>query len=408
MTATVQDQDKSVKLEELATKLKRNLGRPVTLGYGMLWLWIRGPVTPPTFAKADTVRVGGIKYSGKSSLLETFAMGLLEKSKVYNADGNWKITSNLWDIFSASDSEALAYLNEECQYRKLVVIIKDPSALVTGPDWLKTINYTDVHPEDIRADLSDEGGHIYVLPYNFFPDKATRFKALSVLTERFIKRENFQTVDGIIIRESSGYLSAVIVAEKGQGTNIAVARQKMIEFNNELVHHSYSLLIDLQRADAELVKSIREQSNYSFYTKLGSIEWPRNKNWVGGYISFDLIRNLPRGWAFCMTDSNGLALVRYNMPLWHFERRGESLLDKHGIHIKFVQPSTPIAGTISGEYIGRTIDLVTHKRIVAMREEGKSYEEIGTALDVKPSSAGYHYRIHVKGACGCTTNQASV
>ena len=68
------------KLSPLAAGLREKLGYPVTEGYGMIWLWLRGPITPPTFFTADTVRCGGTRYCLDSDEFVLVAINFLSVS----------------------------------------------------------------------------------------------------------------------------------------------------------------------------------------------------------------------------------------------------------------------------------------------------------------------------------------
>ena len=373
------------------------IGRPVTEVGKLTWIWIKPPVTPLRFDTLEGIRVGGVRRSGKSSLGETISEGYIERSRVKNPDGSpGRFTSNVYDLFSASDSEALGWCNS--RHRDNVILIRDPSAIVTGPDWLKTMDFHDIHPEspEFRGDVNPKGGHVFVMPHSLFPDEETRFQALTLLTERFRRRESFTTIDVVLIREASEWLSALMVSSKGGGASPMLARRRFITLQNELFHHGLTVIADYQK-ETDVLKSLRDQSTFTFYTRIGGLDWARNKYWVGKYISVETIRNLPIGWALCVTDRNGVALVRFEMPEWHFQRRGVSLMEALEIKVFFDESSS-----IKNGFQGRIVDEKVHRRIVILKGEGLSYEAIGAEVGLPPSTCRYHMmEIHSKGKCNC-------
>jgi hypothetical protein len=366
----------------------------------MAWIFLKPPVVPPDWSQPLTLRISGIRMSGKSSYLETAACNILEASRVKNRDGSLgKITSNCWDIYSSADAESISWLDSI--YKDSVVLLKDPSAVVSCPDWIHVKDYSACHPEDesSRGDLDPSGGHIYILVNSFFPTEATKFQALGELMTRFKMRNDYSTIDILLIREASAWLNSIMVSTKGSGAmNLMLSRMQMTALHSELSHHAVSLLIDVAR-DVTLERTIRMMSSWALYCRIGGLDWARSMNWVGGYISWETLRSLPKGWALAISDTQSVALCKYEMEPWHFQKRGESLLKRFGISVIFDAEALRAANQT---FRGRSVDEQTHRKIVVLRQGGMSFEQIGKETGLPTSTTRYHFlEVHGGHKCRC-------
>jgi hypothetical protein len=321
-----------------------------------------------------TVRVIGMRESGKSNLLELLCLEALRRG------------SCVLDLAAARDSEALAPLLSPIA-DKVRLIISDAAVMTSPKVELHTIPASQFRiPED---------GYFYILVRSAFPNEASYFAAMKKIVETLFSSDEWTKSRWLLLREAQSFLSSI--ARISSSRNAREASEKLTEVNAEARHHGVSLALDSQR-DMEVSRSIRQISDVLFIKRLGSwTDFPRDLEFLLADVEPSAFRYQPKNTAFVFTSAGQLAFCKVGLLPWH-HRRGESILNILDIKITFDEAKVRAEQEANEAPDSRSIVLPsTHKEIIRLRdEEHMTFDDIADKLDLSASTCKLHYRKHTR------------
>lgn len=333
-----------------------------------------------SFRKASTFWTFGKRFSGKSSVLEMVAIKYLNEG------------ATIFDIFSARDSESLAWLRSP--YKDVLLVVGNSTRLKTKWNWIKMGDFNLREAESHEVIITTP--RFYISPYEMYA-------AISQLTDVLQWRTTWDHIDVLMVREAFRLLASRIVS--GKAKNRLEAETEFVELHNEAYHTGLATLIDSIRPIA-ILPDVREIANYVFIKRIGRMKLPKDMEYVLRRIKPAYLRRMPIDQAVILTDNNNIGIGKFPKIPWHVER-GENLLRNLGIEIvresdakaqaEETQKDARQNISLSMNPRKKISTLELHQQILALRSEGKDYRTIIGKLPVKISAAtvsrelGAHY-----------------
>ncbi len=340
------------------------------------------------FSKAGTYWVFGKRFVGKSSLLEAIATHyLLEGATVF-------------DIFSARDNESLAWFRSP--YKDIYLVCGDSVDLFfdgdVKPQWC--------HISEFSLSESEKHDLIITVP-SFYSSDYEQYAALSRLVDLLKQRSKWNSIDLLVVRESSRLLASRIMSGKVQ--NRMEAEYDFIELVQEAYHTGVAIAIDSLRP-LSIEISIREIANYAFIKRMGRLSIPKEFRQVMRYVDPLSLRKMPVANFVLLTDMDDKFVGHFSEVPWHIAR-GEDILELLKIRIeKRVKgkkaeessPEAPSAPEPQPESQFQEAAQSKHHAIVMLRfSEHLSYDDIAGRLGLKKGAVQYHLERHKNRLCDC-------
>jgi hypothetical protein len=265
----------------------------------------------------ETIRVlnMGIQGSGKSSLLEVFAVRF----------------QKIIDLFGSVDGESLCWCKPEfIEFFKLHYGREPKILLVTGDGKKVASNFDSMHIDELT--LKDIEEHDITTTTQMFHTKlqayyATIGKVIDILEKRIFWDDPW----ALCIREAGDWGRArtkVVADDEG-------AKQDLIRFYRQNRHHGLAVFMDTLRW-TNIDKEIRDLSNYICIKKIGIQLLPKDLRFLYRYWKPRSLMRLPNKLFGLITDNRSIGIGTFEYPTWHKATK-ENILKSTGIEIEDVE-----------------------------------------------------------------------
>lgn len=320
---------------------------------------------PLTFDSPLVYYVVGVRGSAKSSLLETIGE--------YYLDGE----NCVLDLFSARDSENLAWLRSPWAEHKKILLLHGENVDVVAPFKTLKAKFLTLHDFDVY-DLVISSPLLYAVPND-------EFEAVNHIINILYRRPpSWKKIIYCLVREAANLFYSRLKISPSQLT----AKSEVSYLTREMRHQGISLALDTQQNTA-VDYQIRTQADFSFIKRMGVIGISKDDPLFFLYKYFDpsYIRRMPRGEFILVGKGGSLALGTFEPLPWHKKPR-ENILAKTDVHVEYGESTEPIQGSTEN-----VIGDEEHARIITLSvKDGLSMEKVGKQL--KRSKATVFKHIH--------------
>lgn len=270
--------------------------------------WIRGGETI-SFHRPHTYFILGVRGSGKSSLLEHLG-------ELYLEEGH-----SILDLFGSRDGENLAWLKSPWAESKKTLLICGDNVDVEAQWDVK--NVSKVKLEDFeKYDILISSSPLYSTP-------SDEFQQVARLTDLMYKRMSWKRIIYVIVREASNlFYSRLKVAD-----NQTSAKAEMIYLIREARHMGVALGLDTLKYTSIDI-DIRAVTDFLIFKSQGIMGFPRDLNWIYGYVEPHATRRMPPENFIILSQSGSLGLGAFPKIQWHKQER-ENILHSVGIQLEF-------------------------------------------------------------------------
>lgn len=295
--------------------------------------WARG-YDKLDFTKALIFLILGKKGSGKSAILENFA---LRYPKII-------------DLFGSRDDEGLCYCRDTSPIDDILLVHGDNVDLDCSWDTCKIGSLTYKKMIDYEA----------VIPsFSFFLGNSGRFDGINKLMEIFWHRRTWKKPIYVGVREASSFIYSRIKQEGG-GVNMKMAKADFIYWQREMRHFGYALGIDTIRWHS-VDKEMRDLADWMIIKKVGHQGLPSDIDFMYRYIHPMSMASLPPNKFMVLTENASIGWGESECPVFHKEE-GVDLLEELGIKITYGEK------IIEGK--GDSVGDREHEKIVRLYIEG--------------------------------------
>ena len=210
------------------------------------------------YSRASTHFVFGIRFAGKSSLLETIASN-------YIINGG-----TIFDLYCADDSESLAWLDSP--YKKIL--------LVCGNSMRIKSKWRCVQEKDL--DLNETKNYQVVLTCpEFFSNKNEMYICLMNIVTRLRKRTIFppkNSINFLLVREASELISSQMRASNKR-INQQEAMEEILTLVKQAFHANLAIGIDSLRP-ATININMRQIANFTYIKTMGKLDISKEYSWI--------------------------------------------------------------------------------------------------------------------------------
>jgi len=324
-------------------------------------VWIRGSETIK-FNRPHTFFILGVRGSGKSSLLE------------HTGEGYLKEGHGILDLFGSRDGEGLAWLRSPYAKDKKVLLVCGDNVSVNCSHHVKNIS---------KVQLGDFNNYDIIISasplYSHLDDE---FLHTNRLLDILYKRLSWKRLVYTIVRESSNLYYSRLRVSKNQLT----AKAEAAYLVREARHCGVAMGLDTLKYTSVDI-DIRAVTDYLILKSQGVLGFPDDLQWLYGYFSPHVVRNMPPQYFCIVTRKGALGLGKFPELSWH-KKEKENILRAVGIK---VEPGDRIEyGESRGTF--KTIGDEEHVKIVDLYMQNKSMAAIAKEQD--RSSASIHSQIN--------------
>lgn len=270
--------------------------------------WIRGSETV-TYNRPNTYFVLGVRGSGKSSMLEHVGEG-------YLAEGH-----KVLDLFGSRDGEGLAWLRSPyAKDRKILLIHGDNVSLSSSFDAknISKVSLNDFSNYDITISSSPL--------YSSVDDE---FFHINHVIDLLYKRLSWKSLVYMIVRESANlYYSRLRISD-----NQLTAKAESTYLIREARHVGLALGLDTLKYTS-VDTDIRSVLDFLILKSQGVLGFPADMQWLYGYFSPHIVRNMPPQYFCIVTRKGALGLGEFPCPSWHKQER-ENILKAIGLKVEY-------------------------------------------------------------------------
>lgn len=323
--------------------------------------WVRGSETI-RFTRPLTFFVLGVRGSGKSSLLEHIAESYLNEGQT------------ILDLFGSRDGEGLAWLRSPHAKDRKILLIHGDNVSVSSSFDAKNIS---------KLSLSDFKHYdILISSSPLYSSIDDEFFHVNRIIDLLYKRLSYKRLIYMIVRESANlYYSRLRVS-----ANQLTAKAESTYLIREGRHVGLALGLDTLKYTSVDI-DIRSVLDYLMLKSQGVLGFPSDMQWLYGYFSPHVVRNMPPQY-FCMVTRKGaLGIGEFPEIPWH-KREKENILRAVGLKVKYGERID--YGESRGVY--RTVGDQEHVEIIDDYFQGLSMGKIAQKLN--RSAATVHTQIH--------------
>jgi hypothetical protein len=267
------------------------------------------------------------------------------------------------DLFGSRDGEGLAWLRSQYAETKKILLVHGDNADASAPCDTKSINKIRVNDFE-KYDILISSSPLYSSP-------SEEFLQVNKIIELLYKRLSWKILVYCIVREASNlFYSRLKVAN-----NQTSAKAEMIYLIREARHMGVALGLDtLKYTSIDL--DIRAVTDYLIFKSQGIMGFPRDLNWLYGFIEPHITRKMPPDNFIILSRSGSLGLGAFPEVSWHKKAR-EDILHSVGVRVEFGEelkyPKS--RGTFT------TVGDLEHTRIISYYiDEASSMVKIGKIM----------------------------
>ena len=328
-----------------------------------VYAWGRSFGDKISFNRPHSYLVYGIRGSGKSSLLETFAMKYLENG------------SHILDLFGSRDGESLAWLRSPiAEDKKILLLHGDNTDVSCSWDTKPVSKYT----------LSDiEKYDLVISSSPLYSDINTEYLQINKVLDLCYQRFEWKKPSFICIREAANLLYSRMKITPDQ----SMAKNQMIYFIREARHTGWALGVDTLKFTS-LDIDIRVTIDYIFIKCPGIAGIPKDLNFLYKIYNPLSLQRMPAENFIVLTRRGSHGVGIFDYPKWHKDE-GEPIMRKLGISVEHGE-------AIVESKKDHTVGDFQHVDICSLRRDTLSYEKIATAQSVSTATAHSHVKIHNK------------
>lgn len=337
------------------------------------------------YNKASTHFVFGIRFAGKSSLLEAIASN-------YIING-----ATIFDLYCADDSESLAWLDSP--YKKIL--------LVCGNSMRIKSKWPYVQVKDLDLEITKKYQIVLTCP-EFFGNRNEMYISLMHIVTMLRKRTVFparNSINFLLVREASELISSQMKASRSK-INQAEAQEEILNLVKQAFHANLAIGIDSLRPQTINI-NMRKIANYAYLKTMGRLDIDKEYSWAMERIRPEVFRRMPPSDYILYTDKGNVAQKSFDEPPWH-NRRGYDIIGKHNIVIEHIAKGEKIKEEHKDNR--RKVDAVIHRKIIELKNKGHSNKKIGSVLLAKELNmkgftlgrelVGDELANHQRGVCG--------
>lgn len=328
--------------------------------------WVRFQERICFATKALTMLALGIKDSGKSSLLETFAVR-------YN---------KIIDIYGSSDMEALAWCKLEFKKVWYSIHGSKPSILLVIGDHKEVASkFSTCHVDELNLQIIEDHDVVTTVE-QFFDSEDEYFTALARIVNVLWKQRNFWTEPWyVMVREASNWIYSRNKVVK----NDNFAKAEFIKAMRESRHHGLSMAVDCLRFTS-LDKEVRDLSDYTWIKKTGAAGLPDDLRWLYKIFTFfSFMQMKPRTFAVS-TASGSVGFGVFDYPSWH--------KTEHEDILKICQIEIRDSGDYKVKKTEGNLGRFEHANIIKVYMENKNMNLTATAIDRSFKTVYNHVKKH--------------
>lgn len=268
--------------------------------------WIRGG-EHISFHRPHSFFCLGVRGSGKSSFLEHIGELYLESSHA------------VLDLFGSRDGESLAWLRSPWPQSKKILLIHGDNADVEAPCDTRPVSK--IRLRDFRDyDILISSSPLYSSP-------SDEFLQVARLTDLMYKRMSWERLVYVIVREAANlYYSRLKVAD-----NQLQAKGDMVYLVREARHMGIAMGLDTLKYTSIDI-DIRAVTDYLIFKSQGVLGFPRDLNWIYGFVEPHITRKMPQGNFIILSRGGSLGLGVFPELTWHKQEK-ENILRAVGVDV---------------------------------------------------------------------------
>jgi len=324
-------------------------------------VWVRGSENIQ-FNRPHTFFILGVRGSGKSSLLEHIGEGYLRENH------------GILDLFGSRDGEGLAWLRSSYAKDKKALLICGDNVSVNCSWHAKNIS---------KIQLDDfKNFDIIISASPLYSHLDDEFFYTNRLIDILYKRLSWKRLVYTIVRESSNLYYSRLRVSKNQLS----AKAEAAYLVREARHCGVAMGLDTLKYTSVDI-DIRAVTDYLILKSQGVLGFPDDLQWLYGYFSPHVVRNMPPQYFCIVTRKGALGLGEFPELPWH-KKEKENIL--HSVGIKVESGDRIDYGESKGTF--KTVGDEEHVKIVSLYLEDKSMGDV--AKELNRSRATIHSQIH--------------
>jgi hypothetical protein len=376
-------------------------------GRSYTWSWedrpklvqiLSAPRLSLKFNRPDSYGISGVKGSGKSALLVSIGAA-------YHMRGG-----SIIDAYAGNDNESLCWLLSP---------FKDNVVLVHGEGVefkFHNEQYNTIAASDLNARELPSGKIFIISKMAFGPDAASEtlyYDFLNKLSTDASHRDHWDTrrIDCWLIRESQEYIGSRLSSTIS--ANSRAALEAFTRFFVQSLHSGWAIVFDRPRW-VNVVKDVRELSNFEIIKRQGKLQQDRANRWWFKHVTPRFLRRMGPDTGLLVAESGTLAILKFRFPPWLWNtKNGFSITRKLGIEpvydIEKIHTLLANLRQTSAPGAQRLITQDLHEEIVrrhigtgsVVNPQGDSIVKLATEYSFNRSTVQQTWTAHVLGKCGC-------